>query len=97
MALVRTRAGPGDDARHLFEDVSAAAAPVRVEAERDHATRVPATRPVMSAIPAIRPMIEVDAVFTAASTLSISRVPKRIAWLPQWLRSKTATVFEDRR
>ena len=39
------------------------------------------------------PMIEVDAVFAIASTLSISHVPKRYArWHPQWLPSKTAAV-----
>ena len=38
------------------------------------------------------PVIELDAVFAIASTLSISHVPKRNAWLPQWLPSKTAAV-----
>jgi hypothetical protein len=52
----------------------------------------PSTGSVMSAIPAIRPMIEVDAVFAVASTLSVSHVPKRNAWLPQRLPSKTAAV-----
>jgi hypothetical protein len=46
----------------------------------------------MSAITAVRPMIEVDAVFALASTPSISHVPKRNLWLPQWLPSKTAVV-----
>jgi hypothetical protein len=65
---------------------------MRLEADRDHAAPAPVTRPVMSAIPAIRPMIEVDAVFAVASTPSISHVPKRDAWLPQWLPGKTAAV-----
>jgi hypothetical protein len=46
----------------------------------------------MGAIAAIRPVIEVDAVFAVAPTLSISHVPKRYALLPQWLPSKTAAV-----
>jgi hypothetical protein len=88
---------------HLFElvsnlslglaaDLLANPLTVRVEAERDHAAPAPVTGPVTSAIPAICPVIEVDAVFAIASTLSMSRVPKRNVWLPQWLPSKTAAT-----
>ena len=65
---------------------------VRVEPERDHATPAPSTGPVMGAVPAVSPMIEVDAVFAIAATLSISHKPSARLGSEQWLPSKTAAT-----
>jgi hypothetical protein len=46
--------------------------PARAEAERDHAASASRTSLVVDAVPAVLPMIEVDAVFAVAATLSLS-------------------------
>jgi hypothetical protein len=56
----------------LAADLLADSLPIQAEAERDHAAPAPSAGPVVGAVPAVLPVIEIDAVFAVAATLSIS-------------------------